>query len=204
AFADVIERGKLTCQIVGLGIGGRAGGNQPDAAGRHGHGRKRRDRLQPVEWRALDVVPEAQDVGEKNRIKKTGFRLLRQLRRIADVGQRQPGGFRVPPCGLMMSAALDEKIDVHAGHQTSPTCLDGVKTAPLRNAGEAAHLSGRPLESRRIVADGAPYTSTLALSELSWMNSRRGSTTSPISLVKMSSASSTSLILTCNSERASV
>jgi hypothetical protein len=47
-------------------------------------------------------------------------------------------------------------------------------------------------------------TSTLALSELSWMNSRRGSTTSPISLVKMSSASSTSLIFTCSSERASV
>src|SRR5882757_1651017 len=46
-----------------------------------------------------------------------------------------------------------------------------------------------------------PHTSTLALSELSWMNSRRGSTTSPISLVKISSASSTSLIFTCNSER---
>src|SRR5882724_1733431 len=48
------------------------------------------------------------------------------------------------------------------------------------------------------------YTSTLALSELSWMNSRRGSTTSPISLVKMSSASSTSLIFTCSSDRASM
>jgi len=44
----------------------------------------------------------------------------------------------------------------------------------------------------------------LALSELSWMNSRRGSTTSPISLVKMSSASSTSLIFTCSIERSLV
>src|SRR3954468_9328069 len=49
-----------------------------------------------------------------------------------------------------------------------------------------------------------PHTSTVALSELSWMNSRRGSTTSPISLVKMSSASSTSLIFTCSSERSLV
>src|SRR5206468_48158 len=49
-----------------------------------------------------------------------------------------------------------------------------------------------------------PHTSTLALSELSWMNSRRGSTTSPISLVKISSASSTSLIFTCSSERSLV
>lgn len=44
---------------------------------------------------------------------------------------------------------------------------------------------------------GWRHTSRLAtLSALSWMNSRRGSTTSPISLTKMSSASSTSLILT--------
>src|SRR6202521_3246806 len=51
--------------------------------------------------------------------------------------------------------------------------------------------------------DGRPfaYTSTLALSELSWMNSRRGSTTSPISLAKMASVLSTSLIFTFNSER---
>ena len=48
------------------------------------------------------------------------------------------------------------------------------------------------------------YTSTLALSELSWMNSRRGSTMSPISLVKMSSASSTSLIFTCSIVRSLV
>jgi hypothetical protein len=49
-----------------------------------------------------------------------------------------------------------------------------------------------------------PYTSTLAVSAFSWMNSRRGSTTSPISLVKMSSASSASLTFTCSSERALV
>ena len=53
----------------------------------------------------------------------------------------------------------------------------------------------------KVLERHAPHTSTLALSELSWMNSRRGSTTSPISLVKMSSASSTSLIFTCSSER---
>src|ERR1700733_14790094 len=48
------------------------------------------------------------------------------------------------------------------------------------------------------------HTSKFAtLSALSWMNSRRGSTISPISLTKMSSASSTSRILTCKSVRAS-
>src|SRR5450631_3351544 len=68
-----------------------------------------------------------------------------------------------------------------------------------------------PARSRRVTARAGPdrgrqfsHTSTLALSELSWMNSRRGSTTSPINLVKMSSASSTSLIFTCKSERSLV
>ena len=48
------------------------------------------------------------------------------------------------------------------------------------------------------------YASTLAASALSWMKMRRGSTSSPISLAKMSLASSISFTLTCSSERASV
>src|SRR6185312_2415420 len=47
----------------------------------------------------------------------------------------------------------------------------------------------------------AAHTSTLAASALSWMKSRRGSTNSPISLVKRSSASSVSFTFTCSSER---
>jgi hypothetical protein len=43
--------------------------------------------------------------------------------------------------------------------------------------------------------------STLAASALSWMKILRGSTRSPISRPKMSSASSTSFTRTCNSER---
>ena len=69
--------------------------------------------------------------------------------------------------------------------------------------------AGEPVAALNDVLDRrcghfVPHTPTFALSELSWMNSRRGSTTSPISLVKMSSASSTSLILTCKSERSLV
>ena len=47
-------------------------------------------------------------------------------------------------------------------------------------------------------------TSTLAANALSWMNCRRGSTRSPINWSKSTLASSTSLIRTCNNERALV
>ena len=62
----------------------------------------------------------------------------------------------------------------------------------------------RALTPIRPGAARAAQKSRLATSSaLSWMNSRRGSTTSPISLVKRSSASATSSICTCNSVRAS-
>ena len=70
--------------------------------------------------------------------------------------------------------------------------------------GSMVPVSRWPPSTMYWIGGTPPYTSTLALSELSWMNSRRGSTTSPISLVKMSSASSTSLILTCSIERSLV
>jgi hypothetical protein len=52
---------------------------------------------------------------------------------------------------------------------------------------------------------GEPHTSKFATrNAFSCINSRRGSTTSPINLTKISSASSASLILTCSSDRASL
>ncbi len=51
AAADVVERAELPREIVGLGVGGRGGRDQPDAARRHGQRRQRRDRLEPVERR---------------------------------------------------------------------------------------------------------------------------------------------------------
>src|SRR5258708_7499901 len=65
-------------------------------------------------------------------------------------------------------------------------------------------MVGMARQEARLCHPTKGHTSTFAVSELSWMNSRRGSTTSPISLVKMSSASSTSLIFTCSSERSLV
>ncbi len=79
----------------------------------------------------------------------------------------------------------------------SRTMRPGTANAVRSAVGSRARLrrdNGRP----------QAYTSTTALSELSWMNSRRGSTMSPISLVKMSSASSTSLIFTCSIVRSLV
>ena len=66
--ADVIQRAELPRQIIGLGIRGRSSGDQPDALGHHGKRRQGRDRFEPIERRGLHVVPQAQNVGEKDRV----------------------------------------------------------------------------------------------------------------------------------------
>ena len=82
--------------------------------------------------------------------------------------------------------------------------LNGVFYFELR----VARTASTSTRSRACSTEGRErppaYRSTLAVSAFSWMNSRRGSTTSPISLVNRSSASSASLTFTCRSERALV
>ena len=61
----------------------------------------------------LHVVPQAQNVGEKDRVEQAGLGLLRHLHRVADIGERQLRRLRMPPRGLVMPAALDEQVEVH-------------------------------------------------------------------------------------------
>ena len=97
--------------------------------------------------------------------------------------------------------ALDPKLVKAAEDALKPARPKASDILKLLDADDlnAMRASSRPRSKGRA---RARHTSTLAASAFSWMNSRRGSTTSPISLVNRSSASSTSLTFTCRSERA--
>ena len=97
AAADVIQRTELPREVVGLGVRGRGGRDQSDAARLHGESGERRDRLEPVERRPLNVVPQSQNVREEDRVEQAGLGLLRHLHRVADIGERQLRRLRVPP-----------------------------------------------------------------------------------------------------------
>jgi hypothetical protein len=98
-----------------------------------------------------------------------------------------------------------------AGYSSYDSCYRGCVGLPtVAAAGSgAAGSATEPRNFCKIVRPGSSsgpfrYASTLAASALFWMNSRRGSTASPINSSNSTLASSTSLTRTCNSERASM
>ncbi len=121
--------------------------------------------------------------------------------------RREPGGFRSDDQRTFRRAegAVRRGRPATAGpaeHQCGP---------PARADGHARkcgavwlRLLGRKVALRLLLMRGGcpPQTSTSASSAFSWMNSRRGSTKSPISLENMSSASSACSTFTCRSTRA--
>ena len=110
--ADVVQRGKLPRQVEWLGVGGGAGGDQPDPAGHAGQRSEHGDRFQPGARRTWRVLADRQRIGEEHRIEQPRFRLLREVRVIADVRQRPRRGCRASPGGLMVPAAMDEEVEV--------------------------------------------------------------------------------------------
>lgn len=87
-----------------------------------------------------------------------------------------------------------------AATATSPATaavIGGKREFPTDTAAGSSRKSAIERSRRR-------QTSTLAVSALSWMNCRRGSTRSPINWSKSTLASSTSLIRTCSNDRALV
>src|SRR5690606_15758931 len=83
-----------------------------------------------------------------------------------------------------------------AGHDRKRHHVEPPRPALQRFVARDEQLPGK--------GSGRAHTSRLAtLSAFSWMKSRRGSTTSPISRVKISSVTSASSTLTCSSTRLS-
>ena len=65
-----------------------------------------------VRARLGDILAERQLVGEEDRIEQRRLCPLGQILVIADVGQRQRRGRRMPPGRLVMAAAVDEQVQV--------------------------------------------------------------------------------------------
>jgi urease subunit gamma len=86
---SLVERAELSREVVGLGVGGRGRRDQPDVLRRHRECSKCGDRLEPVERRRLDVIPQPQNVGEEDRVEQAGFGLLRHPHAVLDIGERQ-------------------------------------------------------------------------------------------------------------------
>ena len=95
--ADVIEGRELPREVERFGIGGRRGGDHPDAAGRRRHRRQGRDGLEPAACRLRHILAERELVGEKDGVEQRRLRSARQILVVADIGQGQRRGRQMPP-----------------------------------------------------------------------------------------------------------
>jgi hypothetical protein len=122
----VIERGELPREVEGLGIG-RGGRREADPARRYRERRKRGDGLEPAARRLRHVLAERELVGEENRIEQRRLRTAREVLVVADVGECERRGRRMAPRRLMVSAAVDEQVEMqlpfHGCHPALPSPL---------------------------------------------------------------------------------
>ncbi len=198
--ADVVDRGELPREVERFGVGGRRRGDQPDPAGGPGQRRQHGDRLQPGARRLRDIAAQRQLIGEKDRIEQRRLGALRQILVVADVGQRQRRGMRMPPRRLVMAAAVDEQVEVQLPfHRTGPlrcVCLpvrDGKAGRGIGSLGpagqfgqDACGIREIAVRSRRSLLDpvarsqrliqvmaglSQPCTVTRSLKQRSWVGS---------------------------------
>lgn len=108
----MVERSELAGQVERLGIGGRGGGDHPDAVRRDRDRRQYGDGFEPGARRLRHIPAERQLVGEEDRVEQRRLGALRQILVVANVGQRQWRGVGMPPRGLMMATAVDEQVQV--------------------------------------------------------------------------------------------
>ena len=84
------------------------------------HGGEHGDGLEPGARRLRGIIAERELVGEEDRIEQPGLGALRQVLVVADVGQWQRRGCRMPPRRLVMAPAVNEQIEMqlalHGSH----------------------------------------------------------------------------------------
>ena len=83
----------------------------------HGDGLERRARA------VRDIIAKRQLVREEDRIEQPRFRLLRQGLVVADIGQRQRRSRGVPPGRLVVTATVDEQIQVYVAFHLLPSTV---------------------------------------------------------------------------------
>ncbi len=113
--ADMVERGELAGEVVGLVVGGGGGADQPDVLGRAGDGGEQGQRFQLALRDMADAAADGELVGEEHGIELAALGDARDLPIIADVGDALGLRLRVEPRGLVMAGGGNEDVEVKAG-----------------------------------------------------------------------------------------
>ena len=118
-LADVVERGELARDVIGLVEARRGGGNEADALGRHRDRRQQRDRLEvgdELHRAALRVdvgVAHAGAVGEEDHVELGALGRLRDLDVVVEVDMSVLLRARMPPGRDMVAGRIEIGPEPH-------------------------------------------------------------------------------------------
>ena len=108
----VIDRGELPSEVERFGVSGGTCGDQANSACGTRQRGERGYRFQPGARRVGHVLPHPQRVSQEHRVEQARLGDLGAFGIVTDIRQRQFRRIRVPPCSLMMTAAMDEKVQM--------------------------------------------------------------------------------------------
>ena len=132
AAADVVQRGELPRDVVGLVVGGGGGGDQPEPLRHHRQRRQQGERVEGGDGGAalqrLDRhVQHGQVVGHEERVEAALLQPTREAHQMLEVeiGVREGAG-----------VAPGRGVDAHGAHERaephSPWCLQHHRSSPRR------------------------------------------------------------------------
>ena len=84
------------------------------------HRRQHGDGLKPGARRLRHVIAERELVGQEDGVEQARLCPLRQILVVADVGQRQRRGQRMPPRRFVVAAAVDEQVEMQLPRHGTP------------------------------------------------------------------------------------
>ncbi len=156
AFGDVVERGELARDVVGLVVGGRRAGDEAEALRHRGERADHGQRLEHVDARVvgelrvvLRRMAHRDAVGPEHEVEAGAFRLPRHLLPEADVHRRIHPRSRHPPARGVGAVRDDVEpelhlavLDRHSGVPVRGRCA----TRPRVGTGRQARQSTYPID----------------------------------------------------------
>ncbi len=113
ATGQMIERGEGTGDLIRLGVGGRAGGREPEPGGRHCQRREQRQRLELADGRGMLAIARGEAIAQEEHVELAAFGGRGDVLHQAEVRPALDDGVGMPPAADVMTRRLHEDAEAH-------------------------------------------------------------------------------------------
>ena len=116
----MVERGEGAGQVIGLGVGRRAGGGEAELRRRHGQRRQQGHRLELADGRGMLAVAGGEAVAQEEHVELGALGGRGDVLHQREIGPAGGDGVGMPPAADMMARRLHEHAEPHFTSIASP------------------------------------------------------------------------------------